>query len=219
MSKMPIKLVLGSITYLFSEGLKKLLEDDRDINVMGIFTEGIDLKEIVKLNPDVIIADFDIFRSFPEEFTVRNRLKILLMVDWTWLYSADKQIPKLVSKGVVGILPPGVDSDLLKKAIKAVSLGELWIDRKTIRDYLSSEGIPERKVILSEREKEIVSLICQGYRNKEIAHKLNISEQTVKSHCNRIYEKVGVSDRLQLALYSYKIWPDFIQGYKKVYKA
>jgi two-component system nitrate/nitrite response regulator NarL len=219
MSKMPIKLVLGSITYLFSEGLKKLLEDDRDINVMGIFTEGIDLKEIVKLNPDVIIADFDIFRSFPEEFTVRNRLKILLMVDWTWLYSADKQIPKLVSKGVVGILPPGVDSDLLKKAIKAVSLGELWIDRKTIRDYLSSEGLPERKVILSEREKEIVSLICQGYRNKEIAHKLNISEQTVKSHCNRIYEKVGVSDRLQLALYSYKIWPDFIQGYKKVYKA
>jgi len=219
MSKIPIKLVLGSITYLFSEGLKKLLEDDRDINVMGIFTEGIDLKEIVKLNPDVIIADFDIFRSFPEEFTIRNQLKILLMVDWTWLYSADKQIPKLVSKGVVGILPPGVDSDLLKKAIKAVSLGELWIDRKTIRDYLSSEGLPERKVLLSEREKEIVSLICQGYRNKEIAHKLNISEQTVKSHCNRIYEKVGVSDRLQLALYSYKIWPDFIQGYKKVYKA
>jgi len=219
MSKTPIKLVLGSITYLFSEGLKKLLEDDRDINVMGIFTEGIDLKEIIKLNPDVIIADFDIFRNFPEEFTIRNRLKILLMVDWTWLYSADKHIPKLVSKGVVGILPPGVDSDLLKKAIKAVSLGELWIDRKSIKDFLSSEGLPERKAILSEREKEIVSLICQGYRNKEIAHKLNISEQTVKSHCNRIYEKVGVSDRLQLALYSYKIWPDFIQGYKKVYKA
>lgn len=219
MSGIPIKLVLGSCTYLFSEGLKKLLEDDRDINVIGIFTEGIDLKEIVKLNPDIIIADFDIFRNFPEEFTIDTQLKILLMVDWPWLYSADKQVPKLVSRGVVGILPPGVDSDLLKKAVKAVFSGELWIDRKTIKDVLSSATFSERRVILSEREREIVSLICQGYRNKEIAKKLNISEQTVKSHCNRIYEKVGVSDRLQLALYSYRIWPDYIQGLKREYKA
>lgn len=219
MGGMPIKLVLGSCTYLFSEGLKKLLEDDRDINVIGIFTEGIDLREIVKLNPDIVIADFDIFCNFPEEFTIDTQLKILLMVDWTWLYTANKQIPKLVSRGVVGILPPGVDSDLLKKAVKAIFSGELWIDRKAIKDVLASETFSEKRVILSEREREIVSLICQGYRNKEIAQKLKISEQTVKSHCNRIYEKVGVSDRLQLALYSYRIWPDYIQGLKREYKA
>ena len=59
----------------------------------------------------------------------------------------------------------------------------------------------------AKKEKEVVSLICHGYRNKEIAQKLDISEQTVKSHCNRIYKKVGVTDRLQLALYTNRLWP------------
>jgi DNA-binding NarL/FixJ family response regulator len=65
----------------------------------------------------------------------------------------------------------------------------------------------EKKIDLTKKEKEIVSLICNGCRNKEIAQRLDISEQTVKSHCNRIYKKVGVSDRLQLALYTHKLWP------------
>jgi DNA-binding NarL/FixJ family response regulator len=63
-------------------------------------------------------------------------------------------------------------------------------------------------VRLAHREKEIISHICQGYKNKEIAQKLHISEQTVKSHCNRIYKKLGVADRLQLALHSHNILPD-----------
>jgi DNA-binding NarL/FixJ family response regulator len=66
---------------------------------------------------------------------------------------------------------------------------------------------------LTGKEEEITSLICKGFRNKEIAQKLNISEQTVKSHCNRIYKKVGVSDRVQLALYFYEIWPHFVNKY------
>ena len=64
----------------------------------------------------------------------------------------------------------------------------------------ASEGIR-----LAPREEEIISHICQGYTNKEIAQKLNISEQTVKSHCHRIYKKIGVSDRLQLALHAFKM--------------
>lgn len=61
---------------------------------------------------------------------------------------------------------------------------------------------------LAKREREIAFHICQGYRNKEIAQKLHISEQTVKSHCCRIYKKLGVSDRLQLALCSDKLFPE-----------
>lgn len=60
----------------------------------------------------------------------------------------------------------------------------------------------EKNTSLAKREKEIIFHICQGFRNKEIAQKLQISEQTVKSHCNRIYRKLGVTDRLQLALLS-----------------
>jgi len=75
---------------------------------------------------------------------------------------------------------------------------------------ISYDSLPKNgRVKLTEAEKQIVFLICEGFRNKEIGKKLEISEKTVKSHCNRIYKKVGVTDRLQLATYIYKVWPDW----------
>jgi DNA-binding NarL/FixJ family response regulator len=212
---MPIRIAIGCCNYLFAEGLKKLLEDERGVNIIGVFNGGknlvSELKEILKLNPDVILsdytADFNIILNLPESFLQENRLRILLIGDRTLRFLADKHLKELISKGVVGILPPSADSDLLKKALRAVLSGELWLDRNTLRKLLISMKQQEKNVTLAKREREIVQHICQGYRNKEIAQKLNISEQTVKSHCNRIYKKLGVSDRLQLALYSYRIWP------------
>ncbi len=206
---MPIKVAIGCYSYLFGEGLKRLLEDEREIDVVGIFNEGTDFREIIKIKPDVALLDFNIFRDLPEDFANDTQVKILIIGNKTLYSVSDRRIADLVSKGVAGILPPGADSYLLRKATKAISSGELWLDRKTMRNILSYESFSKREVKLTEAEKEIVSLICQGYRNKEIAQKLHVSEQTVKSHCNRIYKKVGVSDRLQLAIYVYKLWPDW----------
>ena len=213
---MPLKLAIGCSNHLFSEGLKKLLEDERDIHIIGIFNGGKggaqDINDILKLRPDVILADFtadfNILSRLPEDAIAGNQLRVLLIGDRSLRLVSDRQLKDLILKGVVGILPPSADADLLKKALKAVFSGELWIDRNTLMKILACLKQPEKTVGLAKREREIVSHICQGYRNKEIAQKLNISEQTVKSHCTRIYRKLGVSDRLQLALYSYKIWPD-----------
>jgi DNA-binding NarL/FixJ family response regulator len=213
---MKLRLAIGCSSYLFCEGLKTLLDDERDIEIVGMFNghTGVlpDLKEVLKLNPDVILADysadFNIFLNLPQEMLSSKRLKIILIGDRSLRLVADKQLKELVLRGVVGILPPSADSELLKKALKAVFSGELWLDRQTLMKIISSMRRNETGVSLARREKEIVSHICQGYRNKEIAEKMHISEQTVKSHCNRIYKKLGVSDRLQLALYSYKILPD-----------
>jgi len=207
---MAIKIVIGCHSYLLGEGIKKLLKEEKDIDILGIFDEGIDVKEILKLNPDIILADCKIFRFFPMDFMNNNQLKILLISDSSWFSEAEQQIPELISIGVVGILSPSADSSLLKRAIQAVYSGQLWLDRKTIKNILSHKNHLEKKANLTRKEKEVVSLICQGCRNKEIAQKLNISEQTVKSHCNRIYKKVGVSDRLQLALYNQRIWTGHI---------
>jgi len=210
---MPIKIAIGCQSYLFGEGLKRLLKEEKGIKVVGIFDEGTDLKEVAKIRPDVVILDFNIFRSLPEDFGIDIKIKILLIGDRTLYSVSDKRIADLVSKGVVGFLPPSADSFLLKKAIKAVSSGELWLDRKTMSNLLSSDTLSKREEVrLTESEKEIVSLICQGYRNKEVAQKLDISEKTVKSHCNRIFKKVGVTDRLQLALYVYNVRPDWYHG-------
>jgi len=213
---MALRLAIECSNYLFGEGLKKLLENDREIHIVGIFTgsKGLtpDLDEILKLEPDIILADyspdFNLLLSASSASLNTRDLKIIFIGDRAMRHMADKHIKELVLRGVVGILPPSADLQLLKKALRAVIAGELWLDRSTLMKVLTTLHHQEKKMGLAKREKEIVLHICQGYRNKEIAEKLQISEQTVKSHCNKIYKKLGVTDRLQLALYSHKILPD-----------
>jgi DNA-binding NarL/FixJ family response regulator len=202
---MPIKVAVGSYNYLYGEGLKKLLEGETEIHIVGIFDEEVDIREIVKIAPDVVLLEFSMFQNLAE-LPPDSPIKFLLIIDRKTYSIPEKRIAQLISKGVVGILPPGADSELLRRAVKATSSGELWLDRKTMSNILSQEHLSKKgEIKLSKSEKEVAALICQGYRNKEIALKLDVSEQTVKSHCNRIYKKVGISDRLQLAIY-------FMQG-------
>ena len=137
---MALRLAIGCSNYLFSEGLKRLLDNEPEIEVIGIFngSSGFlpDLKEILKVNPDVILADystdFNILLGLPENFLTEDRLKIILIGDRTLCFFADKKLKDLVLKGVVGILPPSSDADLLKKALRAIFSGELWIVRNKI---------------------------------------------------------------------------------------
>jgi DNA-binding NarL/FixJ family response regulator len=204
---MTIRIAIGCHSYLLGEGLKRLFKHDEAVEVVGIFDEGIDVWEIVKLEPDIILTDFKIYRSFPQDFLEKNQIKIIIISDGAWLRENESQIPELIFRGVAGIMTPESDSESLREAIKVVFSGELWLDRKLIKNLLSNMRTFDKKVDLTKKEKEIVSLICHGHRNKEIAQQLDISEQTVKSHCNRIFKKVGVSDRLQLALYTRRMWP------------
>jgi len=205
-----IKLAIGCPSHLFGEGLQRLLEDEKDIQVTGVFNEAVDFKEIIKMKPDLAILDFGIFSNLPNDLMRENEIKMLLIGERSFYSVSDRRVADLISKGVVGILPSAADSALLKKAIRAVSSGELWLDRKTISNILSHNSSSKKeKIRLTGSEREVVALICEGYRNKEIAQKLHITEKTVKSHCNRIYKKVGVSDRLQLATHIYKVWPDW----------
>ena len=209
---MVTKLAIACSNQIFAEGLQKILEDEMDIHVVGIYN-GIngflsDLKEMLSLRPDIILAEcnpeFNNLADLADGIDELRKIKIILIGGRQTQFMSDKFVRELISKGVLGILPPSADSDLLKKALRAIQDGEVWLDRASLIKLLSAMQQPEKYVKLGKREKEIISHICQGYRNKEIANKLNISEQTVKSHCNRIYKKLGVSDRLQLVLFSQK---------------
>jgi len=204
---MTIRIAIGCHSYLLGEGLKRLFKHDDAVEIIGIFDEGIDIQEIVKLEPDIILADFKIFRSFPHVFLESNTIKIIIISDGAWLRENENQIPEFISRGVAGIMAPESDSGSLREAVRVVFSGELWLDRRLIKNLLTNMRNFDKKIDLTKKEREIVSLICHGCRNKEIAQQLDISEQTVKSHCNRIFKKVGVSDRLQLALYTRRMWP------------
>ena len=203
---MKIRIVIGCHSYLLGEGIKRLLRDDDGVEIIGIFDEGGDVEEILKLEPDLVLVDHKIFRTLPET-ALNNRVKILLIADSSWTPESERKIPEMIMKGVYGILSSDADSKVLKEAIRVAHAGELWLDRKIVKNIVCRINHEEKGIDLTKKEREIVGLICHGYRNKEIAQKLDISEQTVKSHCNRIYKKVGVTDRLQLALYTHRVWP------------
>ncbi len=193
---MPIQVIISCSNYLLAEGLLKLLENDRDLKSTAIYNCQDDIKDITKYKPDVILSDIDSCPNILQSH-IHDNTKILLIHNTSQAVWANMRMREILTKGVVGILPLDTTSEILIKAIKAVYSGELWLNRKSIKDIVCNTG---QEINLTGQEKEIANYICQGYKNKDIANKLNISEQTVKSHCNRIYKKLGVKDRLQLAL-------------------
>jgi DNA-binding NarL/FixJ family response regulator len=198
---MAIKVAIGCYNHLLGEALKKLIGEEREINIIGVFNDEIAFNEIVKMNPDVVLVDLRIFHALPEGFAADTKTKLLIIGDKSLNAVSERWVADLVSNGVVGILPPGGDSLLLKKAIKAIYSGEFWLDRKTMSNIVSQESLVIReREKLTGTEREIAFLICRGRKNREVAQILNISEQTVKSHLSRIFKKVKVSDRLQLAI-------------------
>jgi len=114
--------------------------------------------------------------------------------------------------GCAGILVKQTAPELIVKSISKVYAGEIWLDSNTtaavMRQFSTAEELasgaarPRARSPLSAREQEIVALVAQGYRNREMAEKMFISEQTVKNHLHNIFDKLGVSDRLELALYA-----------------
>lgn len=201
---MAYKITICCCHNIISESVKELLKGmEFDINT-SIRCYG--LNEIIKEKPDLVIADFNTLLHKFNEIPSGHGMKILLLESECLPKIEDKMFLDFISKGLVGILSSDTNASQLLKAIKSIIAGELWFDRNKYRDIVSitNNVSTERSSLLTGRELEIVRLICQGFANKEITKKLNISEQSVKSHLTRIYKKTGVTDRLQLALLATK---------------
>ncbi|MHC4454602.1 MAG: response regulator transcription factor, partial [Planctomycetota bacterium] len=163
-------------------------------------------EEINETRPDLVIADFGTFpRVFPEA-SFGHDVRVLLLGTGCLPRIENERLLDFVSKGLVGILPSTTDYSQLKKAIKSVSSGELWFERRKLQDLVSNMNniVTKKRPLLTRTETVIVRMICRGYSNKEIMKRLKVTEQSVKSHLNRIYKKTGVSDRLQLAIFAIK---------------
>jgi DNA-binding NarL/FixJ family response regulator len=128
--------------------------------------------------------------------------------------SEDKnEFVQAMKLGCSGIVLKQTSPELIIKSIRKVHSGEIWLDSHTTAAVMRQfAAVPEPSIggpakvrersPLSQREREIVALVAQGYKNKEMAEKMFISEQTVKNHLHNIFDKLGVSDRLELALYA-----------------
>ncbi len=209
-SKQQIRILVADDHAIFREGLYKLLESEEELTIVGEASNGNDcVKLLAKLKPDILLLDL----RMPD----KDGLAVLEEVNFDSLPTRvivltaaedDRDVVRAMRLGARGIVLKQSATDLLVKSIFKVYGGEIWLDNHMTAEVMkafskSSESGPRReKPLLSDREKEIVQLVAQGYRNKEIGEKLFISEQTVKNHLHNIFDKLGVSDRLELALYA-----------------
>ncbi len=201
---MSIKVLVAFSNSILSEGVRRILEDDRGIKVVDVLKPGTRCtpERLDSIDPDVVLVDFiTLYNAFANVDSHRKGF-ILLDTDC----GRENIVSAILSKGLSGVLLGDATPDLLRKGVKAVARGEVWIDKFTVKNLL--QGInavgSDRGSVLSEREKEIVALIGQGYKNREIASRLCISEPTVKTHLRRIFQKLGINNRSQLIIYALK---------------
>jgi DNA-binding NarL/FixJ family response regulator len=202
---MSVNLVIFGRTYLFAEALARLLSDSVDYQILGIACDDDNMKTLLKKsNIDIIVTDHPECCSLLEDVPGKGHPKILLLSDNDKNPMLYDDLKEMISKGLAGIMPKLGDAQLLKKAILKLQNGEFWIDHKTIGSILTNFNQEQKKISLTKKEKEILKFVCSGESNKGIAEKLCISEQTVKSHCNHLFKKFGVPNRMKLAILATK---------------
>jgi two-component system nitrate/nitrite response regulator NarL len=204
-----IKIMIADDHAIFQDGLRKLLEDADDISIVGEAPNGVEcLKMLAKLMPDILLLDLrmpekdglGVLVEVPPDST--TRIIVLTAAE------DDRDVVRAMRLGARGVVLKQSAGELLVKSIRKVYGGEIWLDNRMTTEVLDAfkksaeSGQRREKPLLSDRETQIVQLVAQGFRNKEIGEKLFISEQTVKNHLHNIFDKLGVSDRLELALYA-----------------
>jgi two-component system nitrate/nitrite response regulator NarL len=209
-SKQVIRVVVADDHVVFREGLRKLLERENDITIVGEASNGNEcIRMLMKFKPDILLLDL----RMPDKdgLAVLEEVNSDSLPTRVIVVTAVEREPDLVRAmrlGARGIVQKQNASDLLVKSIRRVHSGEIWLNNRLTAEVMkaftksSDIGARQGKALLSDREREVVLLIAQGCRNKEIGEKLFISEQTVKNHLHNIFDKLGVSDRLELAFYA-----------------
>jgi len=213
-----VRIVLADDHPIVRDGLKKLLQLEEDFEVVGEAGDGREvLERVQELDPDVLLLDLrmpnlDGLAALQALQQTNKRTRVIILTA-----SEDKnEFVQAMKLGCSGIVLKQTAPDLIVKSIRKVNAGEIWLDSHTTAAVMrtfstgfeaaggqGSGGGKERgRSPLSTREREIVALVAQGYKNKEMAEKMFISEQTVKNHLHNIFDKLGVSDRLELALYA-----------------
>ena len=153
-------------------------------------------------NFEVIITDYLSLAKIPKECF--DHAKILVMD--TGL-EQETVVSLFLADKISGLIPADADVNTLSKAINVVQKGEVWINDATVKSLLNRSITRKIKnaAKFTERETAIIRLVREGYRNKEIADFLNISEQTVKSHLNRVFRKLDVSSRTELLAHTQEL--------------
>lgn len=209
-----IRIVIVENQLVVREGLRMLLDNHPGIKVVAMASTRPEALEIIAREPaDLIILDLELGGVSALSFIpqLREAAKTARVLVLTGSRDPDTH-QKAAQLGAMGVVLKENAADLLLKAIEKVYQGEAWFDRLTLGNLLwqlsshDKESLdPHKKKIssLTDRERQVIALIAEGLKNKQIAERLFISPTTVTHHLSSIYSKLGVSDRLELVVYAF----------------
>ena len=197
-------------------GLRHMIEKHPHMKIVGEATNPTDALAIAsREKPEIIILDLCLGAEngtdiIPELLRITEESRIIVLTG----VRDEEELRRASRLGAMGVISKDAPADMLVKAIDRVNAGELWLNRKLTAalvaelrrpgDELDTNG--EKKLIaqLSNRERDIIELVGEGLKNKQIAARLFISETTVRHHITSILGKLQVSDRLELLIFAYR---------------
>lgn len=208
----PIRIAIADDHPIFREGLRRLLEAEADFVVAGEAGDGDEAVAVVRrTRPDILLLDLAMPRM-----TGLGTLRELAASTYptrTILLTAsitNEEIVHALQLGAAGVLLKHSATQLLYKCIRSVMAGQYWVGRDSVANLVttlreavrSAEAPPPPRAGLTRRERDIIREVTEGSTNRDVAARFGISEQTVKNHLSNIFDKLGVSTRLELALYA-----------------
>ena len=203
----PIRIVVADGHPLFTLGVRALLAREPGFEVVGDADDGEGaLAVLQKHRPDVLLLDLAL--SGINGLEVLRRMVAMDLPTRTVIVTAaiDRaDMRTALMRGAQGVLLKHLASDLLVKCVRQIMNGEYWIGRDCVGDLIDAMRNPsarEESSVLSQRERDIVSAVIKGASNKDIAWQLGLGEQTVKNHLRRIFAKLKVANRVELAVHA-----------------
>jgi len=204
-----VRVIVADTQAIFRAGLRKIFALEDDIRVVGqAETLAQTQSAVTKFSADVLIFESSLtpnpVESVAELLRQNSKLRVVVVTP-----GADEELTlELFRRGAHGIVSREVEPELMVECLRKVVSGETWLDSQGIHwvmeAYRNQHNRPagsRPKVQLTPKETLIVSCVTQGMKNKEIALRVGTTEQVVKNYLRKVYDKLGVADRLELALY------------------
>jgi DNA-binding NarL/FixJ family response regulator len=199
-----IRVLLAEDHAVVRTGLLQLLGDLDDVEVVGAATGGEEAVELAATaRPDVVLMDLEMPGMDGIEATRRIRgadptVNVVVLT----AFSDRGRILAAIDAGAVGYLLKDTEPDDLIRGLHAAARGESPLAPKAAQALVSARAAQQTDPELTPREREVLALLADGLPNKLIARRLDISEKTVKAHLTNIFQRIGVSDRTQAALWA-----------------
>jgi DNA-binding NarL/FixJ family response regulator len=204
-----IRVILADSQAIYRVGIRKIFALEDDLRVVAQADTLENLRAAIERYPtDVVLLEGSLLvgaaNIIPDLLRVAPDVKLIVQA----VAAEENQTVELYRRGVHGIISRSISPDLLVRCVRRIAAGETWIDNQSVswvieayRAQAAALVNPRVQPKLSPKEMAIITCITQGKRNKEIAYQLGTTEQVIKNYLRKIYDKLGVSDRLELALY------------------